>query len=318
MTAREFLAAHSPAPVPAVGPGLLEARASLAAATRDLVAIPGDALERGWQWGDDLADVRYGVYRAIETVELAAAEIAQILDASGDRRTRAAARIAPTTTARWALHGRLAGLDDSWLDRHPTDGEWTAREVLGHVVSGQRGYAALTAWWWARPLDAPPIERIPEDVIAAAALPEEDEEGEGSLDEIRSRLDDVVDEGAAHLANVADEELDRPARWSGMPVDVGFRLGRWSSHIVEHTVQLDKTLTWLAHEPTEAERIVRELYLAWGRLEALIFPASPAASSAVDGRGRSIADVLADAGGILVEDARSARAAGSDSPEARV
>jgi hypothetical protein len=42
--------------------------------------------------------------------------------------------------------------------------------------------------------------------------------------------------------------------------------------MTEHTVQIDKTLAWLGREPSEVERLVRRLAIAWGRLEAHVWP----------------------------------------------
>ena len=78
---------------------------------------------------------------------------------------------------------------------------------------------------------------------------------------------------------------------------------------MEHTIQIDKTLAWLDHQPTEAARIVGELYRAWGRLEALIFPIDPAELSRSTTGDTSVETVLASLGETLVRDARSTRAA---------
>jgi len=88
-----------------------------------------------------------------------------------------------------------------------------------------------------------------------------------------------------------------------VPVDVDFRLGRWSSHIREHTIQLDKTLDWLGYQPSEPVRIVRDLYATWGRLESRIFPTAPAGTeTAVE----AILDRMSDT---LVREAHEVRKA---------
>jgi hypothetical protein len=308
-TALDYLVTNSPAPTAQVSPALLRARGMLDEAGRDLLAVPDDRLERTWRWRDVDADVRYGLFRSIESVEEASAAIAQILAATGATRTTAALRIAPATVARWDLHGRHAALDDGVLDRVAKDGEWTVRETLGHIVGGQRGYVAFTVWHWNRNSSVPPTEAELEQIQVDTALPEESEEGAGSIPEIRARLDDALDRGGAHLAGWSDADLARPARWSGIPVEVGFRVGRWSSHLMEHTIQVDKTLGWLDRHPTEPDRIVGDLYRAWGRLEAQIFPIEPAMLSRSANGGQSVEDVLATLGETLVRDARSTRAA---------
>ena len=314
-TALDYLVSHAPAPVAPVSPALLKARAALDTAAADLLAIPDDALEKTWPWRDNDADVRYGLFRSIEAVEQAAAEIEATLAANGATRSAAALRVAPATSARWDLHGRLAALDAGLLDKVAKDGEWTIRETLGHIVGGQRGYVAYTVWHWTRNRTEKPSEDELEQLQRDTALPEESEEGAGTIPEIRARLDEALDRGGSHFAAMSDADLDRPARWSGIPVTVGFRVGRWSSHLMEHTIQIDKTLAWLDHHPTEAERIVGDLYRAWGRLETSIFPIEPAwlsrsiGGGAGSGSGRSVEAILGDLGEELVRDARSTRAA---------
>lgn len=308
MTEHPYLAAHVPASTSPVSPSLLAARTALNAAARELLAVADDRLEATWRWRDTDGDVRYGAFHAVEAVEQAAAEIAAILAANGAHRSNAALRIAPATTARWDLQGRLATIDDSILDTVAKDGEWTLRETLGHIVGGQRGYVVYTAWHWVRNERERPTEAELEQIQADTVLPEESEEGAGTIADIRARVDDATDLGT-RLSGFTDADLARPARWSGVPVDVAFRIGRWSSHFMEHTIQIDKTLAWLNRRPTEIERIVGELYRAWGRLEAEIFPIEPAALSRSANGGQSVEGVLAALGEALVRDARSIRAA---------
>jgi hypothetical protein len=281
---------------------ILEARRAIAAATADFLAIPDSALERPWSWRAVENEVRYGLYRGAETVEAASVELETAL-AGLPARAPGALVIAPSTIARWALQGRLATLDDSVLDTVAREGEWTVRGTLGHTIGGQRGYGWASRWWLSIPLGPDRPKRIPEDVLARAEqeLPSDDDEAVGSLSEIRARLDAVLDEDALWFAGLDAAALAVPASWSGTQVDIGFRLARWGSHIYEHTVQLDKTLAWLGHEPTEVDRVVRDLHTAWGRLESRIWPTG--ATPPV------VAEVLARMAATITSEARSARAA---------
>lgn len=309
MSDNAFLLANTPDPTRPVAAAVLRLRASLAAATADLLAIRDAALETSWAWRDDEADVRYGLYRAIEAIEEATVESARILRAVGAPRTPAAERIAQATIARWDLHGLLAGVDDAFLDRHPARGEWTARETLAHIINVQRAYGWFTAWWASRPSTDQVPDGVPDAVRDAASLPDEESEGEGTVAEIRARLDAILDLSAGRLGHLDDAALARPARWSGIPVTVGFRLGRWSSHVLEHTIQLDKALTMLNRRPSEVERLVRKIHAAHGRLEALAFPIDEADLAARDRRAHSVDEILDRLGAELTVDARSTRAA---------
>src|SRR5207237_5682199 len=128
----DYLVAHTPAPTASIAPALLKARGLFDEAGRQLVGVTDAGLEKAWDWRGD-GDVRYGLFRAIESVEEATADIEAILEATGSRRSKAGLRVAPTTAARWDLHGRLAALDDAVLDKVAKDGEWTIRETLGHI-----------------------------------------------------------------------------------------------------------------------------------------------------------------------------------------
>jgi DinB family protein len=257
-----------------LAPALVGARSDVIAAARDVLAIPEAALELPWSWiGGSEYEVRYGAYRAAEALELAEIE-ARVVVAAGEPRERVAARlIGPATAARWDLHGLLLPLAEPLLDADPGDEQWPVRLVVGHIISSQRAYGWGSAWWQAQGLDIadpqlPP--RVPDTVWAD--LPDEaTTEAAGTVEELRSRLDATLDLSAERLAGLADDRLAIGSRWAGFPVTIGFRLGRWSSHIREHAIQVEKTFALLRHDPTEPARLVRNLLGAYGRAEAVVF-----------------------------------------------
>src|SRR6185436_11982559 len=201
---------------------LVRARAALDAAATDYLAIPDAALTKVWLFrGVDPEDgVRYGIYRGGETIEVADAELEAAL-AGAPARAPGAIRSAPATIARWALQGRLAALDDAMLDRVPREGEWTLRQTLAHTIGGQRGYGVFTRWWLSQPLGEARPARVSAEADAALdrELPPEADEAEGSVAEIRARLDAVLDEWALRVADLDDPALAASAMWSGVPID---------------------------------------------------------------------------------------------------
>lgn len=289
---------------------LADARRNVLAATRDLLAIPEAALTRPWDWiggGDE--EVRYGAYRAFELLELA--EVTARERFAGEPPDAHAARIvAPATAARWDLHGLLAPLTDADLDADPGGGDWTIRLTLGHTINGQRAYGWGSAWWSAQDFrvedpDLPP--RVPESLYAT--LPDEaTTEAEGTLDDLRDRLDATLDLSTERLAGLPDALLALGSRWSGFPVTIGFRLGRWSSHIREHTIQIEKTLAMLGRTPTEPERLARLLLAACGRAESAVFGRAP--GIATDNAAGRVAAAARQAREVVAEVRRVAEAAG--------
>jgi DinB superfamily len=255
-------------------PALAGAREDVIAAARDLTAIPEAALTRPWAWiGGSEEEVRYGAYRAAEALEQAEVEARAAASGAEAGARRAARLIAPSTAARWDLHGLLLPLDDGLLDADPGGGEWSIRLVLGHVISGQRAYAWGIAWWLEQgyaAVDAGRPRSIPDSLWVT--LPDEaTTEAAGDADALRQRLDVLLDMGMERLAGLPDDRVDLGSAWSGFHVTIGFRFGRWSSHIREHTIQIEKTLALLGHVPSEPARLARNLLAAYGRAESVVF-----------------------------------------------
>lgn len=265
----QFTEAIPARPLPAA---LRGARADVLAAIGALRTIPDAKLADSWAWkGGSEEEIRYGFYRIAEAFELAGIDAEAALRSAGLGPGRAANRIAPATAARWDLQGVLLPLDPATWDADPGGGEWTVRQTLGHVIGGQRAYGVGTAWWQAQGLraDDPTIPYPPEAIFEV--LPSDEEEAAGTPSEVRDRLDLVLDVATERLAGLPEDRLALAARWSGFAVDVGHRLGRWSSHLREHTIQVEKTLVMLDHQPTEVDRLVRHVLAAWGRAEAAVY-----------------------------------------------
>jgi hypothetical protein len=252
-------------------PELDAARGFIDGALGDLLAVGDDALEAAWTWPDHgELDRRSGFFRVMEDLDAVTAAIG----AGGVARPADQAIVAPATVARWELIGLLAPLTEADLDADPGGGEWTVRQTVAHIIASQHGYAVYNDWWRGQGLRISD-ERLPfaPDGLIDPAW-DEPVAANGSLDEIRSRLHVALDDAATLMSDLTADELGLAARWSDLPVTVGFRQGRWASHITEHTVQVDKTLVWLGRQPSEVERLVRLVAAAWGRLEANVWPRS--------------------------------------------
>jgi hypothetical protein len=253
---------------------LLAARRDVMATVRDLARIKDADMETFWAWkGDGGGDneLRYGFYRIFEDFERAGIDAAAALHAKGLERGRTADLIAPATAARWDLQGILVQLPDAAWDADPGDEQWTVRQTLGHVIGAQRSYGAVTAWWQSQalPADANLPTARPSHIYDV--LPEDDEEAAGTPAEVRARLDEVIDQSMERLAGLPPERLAYGTRWMDFALDIGFRIGRWSSHFREHTIQVEKTLVMLGHRPTEVDRLIRLILAEWGRAEAVVY-----------------------------------------------
>jgi hypothetical protein len=287
-----------PRPIPEP---LLAARRDVMAAVRDLATLTDADMEKEWAWkGDSEIELRYVFYNVLEAFERAGIDAAKALRISGTGRGRAAELIAPSTAARWDLQGLLLQLPDAAWDADPGGEQWTVRQTLGHVIGGQRSYGAVTAWWQAQALpvdqNLPKVLNLPKGrrPVVYDVLPSDEEEAAGTPAEVRGRLDDVLDQATERLAGLPADRLAFGTRWVGYALDIGFRLGRWSSHFREHTVQVEKTLVMLGHTPTEVDRLIRLVLAEWGRAEAAVYGSADGGEAvAVLGAAASRARVIA-------------------------
>lgn len=303
---RELDARPSPLPAP-----LVRARESLVRSTSLFLSIADSALEREWDWiGEGEGDVRSGFYVALQAFESATGQVRRSATRSApEAEARAAAGpIGAATEARWDLQGLLVALDEESLDADPGDGEWTVRRTLAHTLASQRAYGWFSSWWMGRRDDADYPPSIPDAVAEEmeAQLPEGERNADGSVADIRARLDALVDLTSELWRGTSEEELAVRARWMGFPVTTGFRVGRWSTHIQEHTIQVEKTLVMLARAPTEVERMVRLFYRAFGRMEAASWEASPDRGDVAEVAEKSVGSAVAEVEGIAADIAAAA------------
>jgi hypothetical protein len=257
-------------PIP-LDPAVVAARQPLARAVADLLAVTDTALDDPWRWrANDPEDVelRYALYRIHERLEAAIGVIELGRAGRGESIGPAVPPLAAMAAARWELRGALAPLDEAVWDADPGGGEWTIRQIFGHIVNGQRSYGWYNAWYLKEGVVGVETVRPSEDAFPPE--PTDEEEAAGSPSLAQARLDDVIDANIAAAAGLGVAAMGVSARWAGLPVTIDFRLGRYGSHIREHTVQIDKTLAMLGRQSSEVERLVRLVLATYGRLEGLL------------------------------------------------
>jgi hypothetical protein len=273
-----FVLERAPGPTVELDPGIVRTRAALNELLARLYRVEDSQLTYAWTWDGNAVDVRYAFYRALETIEAATSALSRAMAGAASSEARDA--VGAATAARWELHGLLATLADTDLDADPGGGEWTLRQTLAHIIGGQRGYAWGSAYWLSA-RDQPALTgpwRAPEELFAA--MPDEAHEADGDVAQVRRLLDDIVDATSTRYATLTTDEMNVVGGWSGFPVTIGFRMWRWSSHIQEHTVQLDKTLDMLSRRRTEVQYLVRLITRAFGSFESQVFGRAVAGNAA--------------------------------------
>jgi hypothetical protein len=221
------------------------------------VALDEGALGRPWPFRDKPMDVRYALYRTLEEAQEVLVGIAARAHPESRRILALAQR------AFGDLRGLLAELPGELLDRAPRAGEWSLREVLGHIALIERRYALQTRYAVER-AEGDPI-RIPADRLPPLGAID----ARGEIGELLARIGAARAETDERLGALGPAALTRPTQWMHYDIDVRFRLHRFAAHLVEHTVQCEKTLAALGWRPTEGRLIVRRLTALLGELEGL-------------------------------------------------
>jgi len=168
------------------------------------------------------------------------------------------------------LTGVLAGVRDDDLDRVPAVGEWPVREVLEHMLGAEFGFLGVVQYALApdRPRDLEEAEerwdswREEHNYRAPKKL-------EGGMADVRNALFEIHRRILRELGGLPDDALEKPAMFWDGEKPIRFRLHRFEAHMVQHTVQVEKTLEWIGRGPTEARRLIRILYCNLAPVEML-------------------------------------------------
>jgi uncharacterized damage-inducible protein DinB len=242
-----------------------------------------------WEEYDD-DGLRFALLTAHHLVRETTATVAAARLGAGKPFTEAQRILAQVHEAYRDLTGALAGTSDAEMDAAPPDEQWPLREVLKHMLGAEYGFLAaiLVA------LDAVRAGRPSEPDEAAFKShrrPGEDVSG--------SRADALNALFRSHatilraLDGVGDTELATPSWfWEDKGYSIRFRMHRFEEHMRQHTIQVDKTLVALGHPPTEAERLVRNLYVGLAGLESV--SGAGVGRELIDGCAAAIDAIAAD------------------------
>jgi len=225
-------------------------------------------LDRAYAWEEyDEDGLRFALLAAHLQLRETTATVAAARLGAGKPFTEAQRILAQIHEAYRDLTGALAGASEAEIDAKPPDEQWPLRQVLTHVLQTEKGFLAAIELALDRARTGGPNEPD-EAAFKAKRRPAEDPSG--------SRADALNALFRSHIAilraldGVADTELATPSWfWEDKGYPIRFRMHRFEEHLRQHTVQVDKTLVALGHPPTEAERLVRNLYTALAGLESV-------------------------------------------------
>lgn len=249
-------------------------------------------LERPYAWEVyDEDGLRFALLTAHHLLRETHAQVAAMRLGAGQPFTEAQRILAQVHDAYRDLSGALAGTSEAELDASPPADQWPLREVLKHMLGAEKSFLAAIEV----ALDCARSGRPSEPSEAAWTAKRQQPEDPGG-----SRADALNALFRSHAAilraldGVTDPELDTPSWfWEDKGYSIRFRMHRFEEHLRQHTIQVDKTLVALGHPPTEAERLVRNLYTALAGVESAS-AGSAAGQDELDRCAASIDAIAAD------------------------
>ena len=253
---------------------MTEAVERLVRATVDM----GDAeMGRAWAWRMyDEEGLRFALLMTHHELR----DLAVRLAAAREREPSQAQRIlAQYHEAYRDLSAVLAAVPTTELDRPPAEGEWPVRDVAEHILGAEYGFLTVCAFALERHRSGNAAEPT-DDEWKAFSTPRAAERAEvldalGAADVrgVRDAFAGIHIRVLRELWGVSDAELEKPAWFWDGAMPIRFRLHRFEEHLRQHTIQLDKTLVGIGRPPTEAHRLIRNVYAALAAVETERAPA---------------------------------------------
>ena len=240
------------------------------ALVRKTVGLSDEDMGREWKWGAyDEEGLRFALLMTHHELR----DLAVRLAAKRPARTQASAILAQYHQAYRDLTGALAPVRTEDLDPAPAEGEWPVREVAKHALGAEYGFLMISRFGLDRQR-AGKKEEPPEAEFDAYKIPfvadrkaAVDALSRATVEQLRDAFATVHIRNLRELGDISDAEIEAQAWfWDGANA-LRFRLHRFEEHLRQHTIQVDKTMVGIGRPPTEAHRLVRNVYNALADVE---------------------------------------------------
>lgn len=252
-------------------------------------------LEQEWVWGSyESEGIRFAYFRTYEQLRELAVKIRVARDAAGKPLTEVQLILAQYHAAYLDLQAVLLGISPEQADQAPSEGEWSLRRTDAHMIGADLGFYVAIKFALDRHRQGldPLVEIADETWLDITGMDEKELDAimDSSLDGLqtfhrqlhRRILEDFVD--------INPSELQMHSKyWEKEPLSVSFRLGRFDSHLRQHTVQIEKTLVDLGYHPNESKRLLRLIYAALAGIEGALLGAPEISRREIEIRAEKIA-----------------------------
>ncbi|HUF40233.1 MAG TPA: DinB family protein [Anaerolineales bacterium] len=226
------------------------------------ITIGEAELEARFVWGSYSSEgVRFGFFRVLEELDMLEA----VLNAGSERVSQARAILAGYHEAYRDLEALVWGLDDEAASTSPGGEEWDVRTTYAHILGADFGFFVVTrfALDLHRAGEWSPDHKIKDgdyDRILETDETRYLELMDSPLSILRREHRLFHDRVLAALSDITDVELDLPSKyWEAETHPLRFRLGRFASHMRQHTIQIEKTLPATGRPLNETSLLVRRI-----------------------------------------------------------
>jgi hypothetical protein len=235
-----------------------------------LLPISEKDLERKWTWKDhDEEGIRFAFFVTIQELR----QLAVALASSRKPLTQAQHILGQYHKQYMDLQAVIFGLSEEDAERAPAEGEWSVRRAYAHIFSADINFSIVIrhalenhrAGKWT------PERMSDEDETRLAGISDEEFTAltHGSLEGMLTYHRGLHPKLVQEFSNITDVELELPsAFWEETRFPIRHRLHRYEAHLIQPTVQIDKTLIAIGQAPSETKRLIRYLFSALAEVEA--------------------------------------------------
>jgi hypothetical protein len=236
-------------------------------------AVTDADLARPWAWkAYEGEGIRFGMFRTMEELRELAVRL-EMQRAAGNVPLTAAQRIFGQYHAAYRdLQAVMLGLTPQEMELPPAEGEWAAHKVLQHMIGADLGFSVSIRYGLQQHRAGTwKLEEMPGAARRLTGMMDEQIEAvlAGPLAGLQAFHQELHQTILQELSSYTDAELELGSMyWEPEPMSIRFRMGRFESHLRQHTVQMEKTLAGIGRAPNEARCLLRLIYAALAEVEA--------------------------------------------------
>jgi hypothetical protein len=235
-----------------------------------LLPVSEKDLERTWIWKDhDEEGIRFAFFVTIQQLR----QLAVALASKREPVTQAQRILGQYHKQYMDLQAAIFGLSEEDASRAPAEGEWSVHRAYAHIFSADINFSIVIrhalekhrAGTWS------PERMSEEDENRLAGVSDEEFTAltQGPLEGMLAYHRELHPKLIHEFSAITDDELELPSTfWEETRFPIRHRLHRYEAHLIQHTVQVDKTLVAIGQPPSETKRLIRHVFAAMAEVEA--------------------------------------------------